>query len=165
MFTWNRLRKKTTPTALFGPVVDDPFPHVDLAGEADPVAAMIAAPEFDRTLRYFAQDVGATRSLLPHTARALLYATIRNLRPDDVVEIGTYQGSTAEVLGRALQANGHGMLHTVSPYDAERFAPVFAQWPNEVRAYARNVDFLGVVTSNELLEPSPEAGQAPCASR
>lgn len=119
----------------FAPVVDIPFPRVDLAA-ADPIAAMIAAPEFAQTREFFASDPGATRSLLSVLARALMYATIRNVKPDDVVEIGTYQGGTAEVLARALQANGHGMLHTVSPFDVERFGPVFAQWPEQIRGHA-----------------------------
>jgi predicted O-methyltransferase YrrM len=126
-----------TQTAVrFEPVVDVTFPHVDLAGTADPVASILQAPEFEQTKRFFAEDVGASRSLLSIVARALLYATVRNLEPEHVVEIGTYKGGTAEVLARALLANGHGMLHTVSPYDAERLRPVLAQWPSALRAHA-----------------------------
>src|ERR1051325_8487017 len=120
----------------FAPVAEIPFPRVDLAGPAEPVASIVRAPEFAQTERFFAEDIGASRSLLPVTARALLYAVVRNVNPEHVVEIGTYQGGTAEVLSRALRANGRGMLHTVSPYDAERFGPTLAQWPNELRAHA-----------------------------
>jgi hypothetical protein len=54
-----------------------------------------------------------------------------------VVEIGTYKGGTAESMSRALHANGHGTLHTVSPYDAELFGPIFAQWPEPLRRRTR----------------------------
>jgi hypothetical protein len=126
---------KSQPAATFAPIVDVPFPRVDLVGTADPIASIVQAVEFAQTRRFFAEDVGASRSLLSIAARALLYATVRNLEPEHVVEIGTYQGGTAEVLSRALQANGHGMLHTVSPYDAARFGPTLAQWPDELRAH------------------------------
>jgi hypothetical protein len=144
-FAWRKMFKKTQVRVPFAPVADVLFPRVNLADAADPVASIIEAPEFARTREFFAQDPFVARSLLPATALALLYATIRNLKPDHVVEIGTYQGGTAEVLSRALQANGQGMLHTVSPFDVERFGPVFAQWPAELRAHAmyHPVDSMG----------------------
>jgi hypothetical protein len=103
----------------------------------DPIAAIVNASEFAETKRFFATAPSATRSLLSETAQALLYSIIRNLGPDHVVEIGTYQGGTAETLTRGLQANGHGTLHTVSPFDAERFGPTFAQWPEALRRHAK----------------------------
>jgi predicted O-methyltransferase YrrM len=121
----------------FGPIVDVPNPQIDLRRVPDPVPAILKAPEFAETTKYFAESPGGRRSLLTPMSQALLYALIRNMRPDHVVEIGTYRGGTAECLSRALQANGHGTLHTVSPYDAERFGPIFAQWPQELRARTR----------------------------
>jgi predicted O-methyltransferase YrrM len=121
----------------FAPVLDIPFPRLNLADIADPIAAIIHSPEFVDTKRFFAEAPSRTRSLLSEASQALLYSTIRNLKPDHVLEIGTYQGGTAEALSRALQGNGHGMLHTVSPFDAERFGHNFAQWPEELRRLTR----------------------------
>ena len=105
-----------------------------MAMEADPIAAILNADEFGETRTFFGRAPSVTRSLLTDVAQALLYATVRNLRPDHVVEIGTYKGGTAETLSRAIQANGSGMLHTVSPFDAERFGPIFQAWPQQLRA-------------------------------
>ena len=82
---------------------------------ANPVPAIVRGTEFEATKRFFAAGPSSTRSLLTSTAQALLYTVIRNLRPNNVVEIGTYKGGTSETLCRALQANGFGTLHTVSP--------------------------------------------------
>lgn len=43
----------------------------------------------------------------------LVGAMIRAIQPDHVVETGTYRGHTAEAIGRALAANGHGRLCTI----------------------------------------------------
>ena len=131
------VQESAAPSALFGPISDVPYPRIDLRGLPDPVPAILGAPEFAETTKYFAQSPGARRSLLTDLSQALLYTLIRNMRPAHVVEIGTYRGGTAEGLSRALQANGHGTLHTVSPYDAERFGPIFAQWPEELRCRTR----------------------------
>lgn len=45
----------------------------------------------------------------------LVAAFIRALQPEVVVETGTAFGQTAEAIGRALHANGHGMLYTLEP--------------------------------------------------
>jgi predicted O-methyltransferase YrrM len=121
----------------FAPLTDIPYPRVDLRSLADPIPAILDAREFAETKRYFAQAPSARRSLLTDVAQALLYSLIRNLRPTHVVEIGTYKGGTAEGMSRALHANGHGTLHTVSPFDAELFGPTFAQWPEPLRRHTR----------------------------
>jgi hypothetical protein len=129
-----QMSEKPKEDVLFAPITDVPYPRLDFEKIIDPVPAIIAAPEFAETRRFFGEAPSASRSLLPDVAQALLYSVIRNLRPDHVVEIGTYRGGTAETLSRALEANRHGMLHTVSPFDAERFGPTFAQWPEPLRA-------------------------------
>ena len=55
----------------------------------------------------------------------MIYALVRNAKPQHVVEIGTYHGGTSEVICQALHENGSGMLHTVGPFDAERVVPIF----------------------------------------
>lgn len=52
---------------------------------------------------------------------ALVAAFITALQPELVVETGTAWGQTAQAIGRALKANGHGRLVTLEP-DAERVA-------------------------------------------
>ena len=131
------MQDSADPPVLFGPIADVPCPRIDLRALPDPVPAILGAPEFAETTRYFAQSPGGRRSLLTDLSQALLYTLIRNLRPAHVVEIGTYRGGTAESLSRALQANDFGTLHTVSPYDAERSGPIFARWPEELRRRTR----------------------------
>jgi predicted O-methyltransferase YrrM len=121
----------------FAPVTDIPYPRVDLRMLADPIPAILDAREFAETTGFFAQSPSVRRSLLTDVSQALLYSLIRNLRPTHVVEIGTYKGGTAEGMSRALHANGHGTLHTVSPFDAELFGPIFAQWPEQLRRRTR----------------------------
>jgi hypothetical protein len=91
----------------------------------------------NRTKRFFAESPSASRSLLSGTAQALLYSIIRNLRPEHVVEIGTYKAGTTEGLARAVVANGSGTVHTLSPFDAERVAAISARWPSELWAAVR----------------------------
>ena len=131
------MQESADAAVLFGPIADVPCPRVDLHALPDPVPAILGAPEFAKTTRYFAQSPGGRRSLLTDRSQALLYTLIRNMRPAHVVEIGTYRGGTAESLSRALHANDYGTLHTVSPFDAERFGPIFAQWPEELRRRTR----------------------------
>jgi predicted O-methyltransferase YrrM len=120
-----------------GPIAELRWPSISLAELANPVPALVQSPAFADCVRFFVDCPSATRSLLTHRAQALLYATIRNLRPDHVVEIGTYKGGTTEGLARAVQANGKGVVHTVSPFDVERFEQIAARWPVELRQQVR----------------------------
>jgi predicted O-methyltransferase YrrM len=140
-----------------GPITDIPWPLIALAECANPIPALAASPALGECERFFAKCPSATRSLLTPKAQALLFATIRNLRPDHVVEIGTYKGGTTEGLARAVQANGHGMVHTVSPFDVERFEPIAARWPVELRQRMRYhpIDSMAffMVTDHERIRP------------
>lgn len=49
--------------------------------------------------------------------RRALYALVRALRPDTVLEIGTHIGSSTVHIARALETNGSGHLTTVDIYD------------------------------------------------
>jgi predicted O-methyltransferase YrrM len=119
------------------PVMDIPWPMIALDSRNDPVRAIMQAPEFAETKRFFAESPSATRSLLTDASQALLYSMIRNLRPEHVVEIGTYKAGTAEGLARAVHANGLGIVHTISPFDAERFSAISANWPPELHQAVR----------------------------
>ena len=139
------------------PITDIPWPRIVLAECANPIPALAASPAMGECERFFAESPSATRSLLTPKAQALLFATIRNQRPDHVVEIGTYKGGTTEGLARAVQANGHGTVHTVSPFDVERFEPIAARWPTELRQRMRYhpIDSMAffMVTDRERIRP------------
>jgi predicted O-methyltransferase YrrM len=119
------------------PIEDIACPTIDLHRGGDPVRAILQAPEFAETKRFFAEGPSSMRSLLSDTAQALLYAVIRNLRPEHVVEIGTYKAGTSEGLARAVHANGLGIVHTVSPFDADHFAAISVRWPPELQHAVR----------------------------
>jgi predicted O-methyltransferase YrrM len=57
-------------------------------------------------------------SVDPPTAE-FLYSLVRLVRPETVVEIGTYKGNAAIAMGQALEDNNRGVLHTIDPFDQE----------------------------------------------
>jgi predicted O-methyltransferase YrrM len=124
---------RSEPAIVVAPLSEIPFARSDLSTIENPIPLIARAPEFAETKRYFRDAPSATRSLLNESSQALLYTVIRNQRPGNVVEIGTYKGGTSETLCRALQANGHGTLHTLSPFDAELFAANSQWWPSELQ--------------------------------
>jgi predicted O-methyltransferase YrrM len=121
------------PVIAVTPLSEIPFAKVDLGTNENPIPQIVRAPEFAETKRYFRDAPSATRSLLNESSQALLYTVIRNQQPDHVVEIGTYKGGTSETLCRALQANGRGILHTLTPFDAELFVANRQWWPSELQ--------------------------------
>jgi hypothetical protein len=46
---------------------------------------------------------------------ALVQGFVRGLQPDLVIETGSAWGQTAQLIGKALEVNGHGELHTIEP--------------------------------------------------
>ena len=78
-------------------------------------------------------------SLLSWNSRAFLYHLVRSMKPDVIVEIGTYYAGTAEILTRALTENRNGHLYTTDPYGAERCPGIIRGWPKEIR---KRVSFL-----------------------
>ena len=114
------------------PILDIAWPSFDLARVDDPVKEVLSSKEFETTTRFFSDNPAAQRSLVSGEAQALLYCIIRNLRPDHVFEIGSYKAGTTEALCRALQANGHGILHTVDPFRGDYVAATIAHWPTEL---------------------------------
>jgi len=113
-----------------------PCATADLGGSTDAIAAILAAPEFAATTRWFAQD-GASRSQLSPEAQALLFTLARNLRPAHAFEIGTFEAGTSEAICRALQANGSGVLHTTDPFGLAIVPPILLKWPRELRRHVR----------------------------
>jgi predicted O-methyltransferase YrrM len=142
--TWaiERLRHKTQRLEIyldglnrglrFKEVADCIYPRIDLAQTSNPVAAIMGAPEFSQTIQFFADNPVAQRSLVSPDAQALLYALVRNLRPQNVFEIGTFKGGTSEAICRALNANGAGTLHTVDPVRTDYIKAIFERWPQSL---------------------------------
>jgi predicted O-methyltransferase YrrM len=119
------------------PVSDVTFPKVDLPASKNPVAEIMAAPEFEATKAYFYDNPVAARSLISSQSQGLLYSLVRNLRPDHVYEIGTYKAGTTEAICRALYANGKGIAHAVDPFRGEYIAAVLKLWPPELFRHVR----------------------------
>jgi len=67
---------------------------------------LYARPECPQPGRWSAPDGVATET----DVSALLGALVRALKPDLVVETGSYLGHTTEAIGRALAAEGRGAL-------------------------------------------------------
>jgi predicted O-methyltransferase YrrM len=136
-----RIAKIARDMFAASPIVDIPFPPVDIHA-ASCVDDILAAPEFGDATRYFNESPSMRHGLVSARSQALLYALLRNMRPDHAVEIGTYRASTTEAMCRALHANGHGVVHTVEPVTAEWVPHIIALWPealrNRVRFYPMN---------------------------
>ena len=129
-----------TPIQSPAPAVpedDIPFPKVDLDRLSNPIPAILAAPEFGQADRYFVSSPSTKRSLVSARSHAVIHSLLRNQRPAHAVEIGTYRGGTTETMVRAVHANGAGTVHTVGPFDAATFKPVFEQWPREFQQAVR----------------------------
>jgi predicted O-methyltransferase YrrM len=107
-------------------------PSADLSG-GDPIAAIMASPDFPAFADFFDVASADEPGLVSAYTQALLYVLVRNLQPDNVVEIGTYRLSTSKVICRALHANGRGMLHTVDPNDGDAIVALIRRWPIKLR--------------------------------
>jgi predicted O-methyltransferase YrrM len=118
------------------PVVDVPFPVIDISGPAC-VAEIVEAPGFGETVRFFADSPAARHALVSPNSQALLYALLRNLKSEHAVEIGTYRASTTEAMCRAFEANDRGTVHTVDPFGSAVVPDIIAQWPAELQRRVR----------------------------
>lgn len=118
-------------------VTDIPTPIIDLSTVDDPIAMIQSTPEFSECDTYFAGSSASRRALVSAASQALLYCLLRNMRPNDVVEIGTYKASTTEALCRAMHANGYGLVHTVDPFGGSTVPRILARWPDELRTRVR----------------------------
>jgi hypothetical protein len=118
------------------PIEQIAYPNVDLT-KRDPIPAILAAPEFQRTVHWFADNPASARSLVSADTQALLFSMVRNLRPAHVFEIGTFRCGTSEAICRALLANGAGTLHTVDPHGYGSVPGILLKWPRELRKHVR----------------------------
>lgn len=72
-------------------------------------------------------------SLQSDEARALLHHLVMVKRPERVLEIGTWQARTTEVIARALWEAGHGHIDTIDPFGGDRCPQIIASFPAELR--------------------------------
>jgi predicted O-methyltransferase YrrM len=140
------------------PLGDIPYAKVDLSLTGNPIEEIVSSLEFAVTARYFSDSPAAARSLVSGASQALLFTLVRNLIPDHVIEIGTFKGGTSEAIGRALHANGRGLLHTIGPFDSGLFLPVYRGWPealrNRVRFYSVDSMAFFVRLQKNLIQPA-----------
>lgn len=72
-------------------------------------------------------------SLQSDEARALLHHLIVMLRPERVLEIGTWRAGTTETMARALWETGQGRIDTIDPFGGERCPPIIGALPPALR--------------------------------
>jgi predicted O-methyltransferase YrrM len=107
-------------------------PRIDL-DSVDPIPEIFAAPEFRSCVAFFATNAAIKQALVSPDTQALLFTLVRNLRPEYVIEIGTYQASTTEAVCRALCANSRGEIHTIDPFRPHHLPQILRKWPLELR--------------------------------
>jgi predicted O-methyltransferase YrrM len=95
----------------------------------------IEGPTFPGLWKFFTDH--APRSLMSTYSRCVLFALVRMMRAQNVVEVGTFFAGTTEVMARALWENGAGTIHTADPFGAERCPAAIAAWPSELQSHAR----------------------------
>ena len=122
-----------------------PFPSVRVENNRIELSGMIADRQFQRCVEYFASEM--TGEQLPTFAeeQAFLFSLIRNIRPEHIFEIGWNRGIVTEVMCRALQANGRGLLHVPGDDVPDSAFPAFDRWPKELQRLIRvhSVDEIG----------------------
>jgi len=106
----------------------------DLTTESNPIRTILEDRQFHGIVSLVEGMNGSRRSLLSGVSRALLYALARSLRPQHVVEIGSFKGGTTEVLAQALDENGFGTVHTVGPFDGSHFLEFYGTWAETLRS-------------------------------
>ena len=98
---------------------------------------LLSSSEYSTARDFFRNDPYWQKSITDHDGVALLYELVRVIRPSIVVEIGTFEGRTARAIAGALLRNGSGIIHTVGPFDRDRFLPLFECWPEDIKRHAR----------------------------
>lgn len=76
-----------------------------------------------------------TNVLLNAQSRAVLYFLTRFLKPDRLLEIGTYKAGSSEIIARALRMNGKGQLTTIDPFGKTRVPSILETWPYSLKKH------------------------------
>ena len=122
-------------------VVRDPAPLApgDFSAYAEPaerLLELVGTPSFETVKAYFS-DYPANGLSTP-TARSLMFHMVRAMRPELVIEIGTFHGAMTEVVARALWENGGGNIVTIDPFGNDRVPDLLTAWP---AALGRHVSY------------------------
>jgi predicted O-methyltransferase YrrM len=139
LFSAKAAVKEQSPPSRGSPLLR-PLRPIDTAGHfaskatinVDWIRRLVESEIFQSVVAYF--DQYPSGSLMNPAERAFLYCLIRALKPENVVEIGTYYAGTTEVLARAVLDNGFGCVHTVDPYGADRVSRIIAVWHEPLKA-------------------------------
>ena len=125
------------------PVTQDTLPpcysshsaSFDLTSEG--ISAWAKSTEF-RSVLALAKTYDEYQSLQSDNSRALLYHLIVTLRPERVLEIGTFRAGTALFLAQALHHAGRGVLYTIDPFGNENNVPAIIEaWPAHLQHHVR----------------------------
>jgi predicted O-methyltransferase YrrM len=94
-------------------------------------------------------------SLQSNNSRAFLYHLIMTLRPERVLEIGTFRAGTARFLANALHHAGRGELYTIDPFGLENNVPsIIEAWP----AHLQERVHFSPISSAEFFDKAMIAG-------
>jgi predicted O-methyltransferase YrrM len=99
----------------------------------DLVTAIIEDPDFQNCVSFFASNSSIQNALVSPDFQALMFSMVSILKPEHVIEIGTYKASTSEAIARALRGNQFGMLHTIDPFGSKTVPPIIKLWPQELK--------------------------------
>jgi predicted O-methyltransferase YrrM len=72
--------------------------------------------------------------ITPPGETAMLVSLIRRLKPQRVLEIGTFFAQTTLAMAEAITANGIGRLDTIDPFGGDRVPDIMAKWREAERA-------------------------------
>lgn len=88
-------------------------------------------------------------SLLSARGRSILYLLTRYLKPQNILEIGTYKASTSEILTCAIKQNGKGTLTTIDPFGGERVPPILDTWPESLK---KHINFMPLSSMDYFMQ-------------
>jgi len=133
------------------------FPLIDLATVCDPLPAIMSDAHYKELTAFFLSDPAEKSSLTSTHTKSIMFTIIRNLKPDHVVELGTFKGGTTKAMCRAVLANENGVVHTVGPYDSEHFLPHLATWPPHLQSRVKfyPIDSMAFVMEADRMKIRP----------
>ena len=70
----------------------------------------------------------ATKAELLDEEKLLLYALVRGLKPQSVLEIGVFEGGSSAIILQALEANESGQLYSIDPAPQLAYGQGSAPW-------------------------------------
>jgi Glycosyl transferase family 2/Methyltransferase domain len=119
------------------------FPHLPLSGEKTP------HPVLGKPAQLWSMFDGYTAEV---EVLDFLFALVRLVKPEHIIETGTWIGLSASAMAMALEANGFGRLTTleVNPEAFEKAAQTFKEHAVESRVQAHLVSSLDYVPEGKF---------------